>query len=182
MMPFSSSEPYASISPIPSTYSTGSLGMPVSIMCFKGLSLHYEDIVKLLQHAPETQVIIDHFGFYFQGKGTWMTKFIQHHNKWWCVRITLISSLPSLMFPLFFVYLTGGDVDELAWSQLISLAAFPQVRTCIPSNYANLSPSGSYHNSGNEGLIQICITWNTVLVINFLARISNQVYSVNSIG
>ena len=41
--------------------------MPVSIMCFKGLSLHYEDIVRLLQHAPETQVIIDHFGFYRQG-------------------------------------------------------------------------------------------------------------------
>ena len=28
----------------------------------------------------------------------------------------------------------------------------------------------------------VCITWNTVLVRNFLARISNQVYSVNSIG
>ena len=47
---------------------TGSLGMPVSIMCFKGLSLHYEDIVKLIRHAPETKVIIDHFGFYFQGE------------------------------------------------------------------------------------------------------------------
>jgi hypothetical protein len=42
--------------------------MPVGIMCFKGLGLHYEDIIKLLESSPQTNVIIDHFGFFVQGK------------------------------------------------------------------------------------------------------------------
>ena len=42
--------------------------MPVGIMCFRGLSLHYEDIVKLLEHAPATQLVIDHLGFFLQGE------------------------------------------------------------------------------------------------------------------
>ena len=37
-------------------------------MCFKGLPLHYTDIVALLEHSPSTDVIIDHFGFFLQGK------------------------------------------------------------------------------------------------------------------
>ena len=54
----------------------GELNLVVGIMCFKGLSLHYDDIVKLLQEGnrnddvavkQRTQVIIDHFGFFVQG-------------------------------------------------------------------------------------------------------------------
>ena len=54
----------------------GELNLVVGIMCFKGLSLHYDDIVKLLQEGNRngnvavetpTQVIIDHFGFFVQG-------------------------------------------------------------------------------------------------------------------
>ena len=75
----------------------GELKLVVGIMCFKGLSLHYEDIVKLLQEGNRnndavvvenpTQVIIDHFGFFVQ----------------------------------------GGKVDEQAWNQLLSLAKYPEV-------------------------------------------------------
>jgi hypothetical protein len=42
--------------------------MPVGIMCFTGLSVHYPAIVTLLEDSPHTEVIIDHFGFFVQGK------------------------------------------------------------------------------------------------------------------
>lgn len=42
------------------------LGMPVGIMCFKGLDLHFDDIKTLLEGTPETKVILDHFGFFMQ--------------------------------------------------------------------------------------------------------------------
>lgn len=41
----------------------GELQMPVGIMCFQGLSLHYDDIVQLLEQSPKTICILDHFGF-----------------------------------------------------------------------------------------------------------------------
>lgn len=41
----------------------GELKMPVGIMCFKGLPLHYTDIVDLLEASPDTVMILDHFGF-----------------------------------------------------------------------------------------------------------------------
>jgi predicted TIM-barrel fold metal-dependent hydrolase len=46
----------------------GELRMPVGIMCFQGLSLHYDDIVELLTQSPETIMILDHFGFTAVGK------------------------------------------------------------------------------------------------------------------
>ena len=39
------------------------LNIPVGIMCFQGLQLHYDDILKLLNTSPETTMILDHFGF-----------------------------------------------------------------------------------------------------------------------
>ena len=41
----------------------GELQMPVGIMCFQGLELHYDDIVALLKASPQTTCILDHFGF-----------------------------------------------------------------------------------------------------------------------
>lgn len=41
------------------------LRVPVGIMCFQGLSLHYKDVCNLLQSSPETIMILDHFGFTF---------------------------------------------------------------------------------------------------------------------
>jgi len=41
----------------------GELRMPVGVMCFKGLELHYEDIVQLVEQCPETNLILDHFAF-----------------------------------------------------------------------------------------------------------------------
>jgi predicted TIM-barrel fold metal-dependent hydrolase len=41
----------------------GELGMPVGVMCFQGLSLHYDDILQLLQTSPSTVMVLDHFGF-----------------------------------------------------------------------------------------------------------------------
>lgn len=39
------------------------LKMPVGVMCFQGLPLHYDDILQLLAASPETTLILDHFGF-----------------------------------------------------------------------------------------------------------------------
>jgi predicted TIM-barrel fold metal-dependent hydrolase len=41
----------------------GELHMPVGIMCFQGLALHYKDIVQLLELSPQTIMILDHFAF-----------------------------------------------------------------------------------------------------------------------
>lgn len=41
----------------------GELKYPVGIMCFKGIELHYDDILSLCDISPETPVILDHFGF-----------------------------------------------------------------------------------------------------------------------
>jgi len=41
----------------------GELGVPVGIMCFKGLHLHYNDILNLIHDSPKTTLILDHFGF-----------------------------------------------------------------------------------------------------------------------
>lgn len=41
----------------------GELNVPVGIMCFKGLDLHYDDIVRLAESSPNTQMILDHVGF-----------------------------------------------------------------------------------------------------------------------
>ena len=39
------------------------LKMPVGVMCFKGLGLHYNDILRLISESPDTTLILDHFGF-----------------------------------------------------------------------------------------------------------------------
>uniref|UniRef100_A0A7S2CKL7 Amidohydrolase-related domain-containing protein n=2 Tax=Octactis speculum TaxID=3111310 RepID=A0A7S2CKL7_9STRA len=44
----------------------GNLGMPVGIMCFKGLDPHLADIEALLSEHPKTKCIIDHMGFMYQ--------------------------------------------------------------------------------------------------------------------
>ena len=41
----------------------GELHMPVGIMCFQGLQLHYDDIIELLEASPSTTMILDHFAF-----------------------------------------------------------------------------------------------------------------------
>ena len=41
----------------------GELLMPVGVMCFKGLELHYDDIVKLIEASPATTLVLDHMGF-----------------------------------------------------------------------------------------------------------------------
>ena len=39
------------------------LNMPVGVMCFQGLDLHYDDILELLKASPSTRMILDHFAF-----------------------------------------------------------------------------------------------------------------------
>jgi predicted TIM-barrel fold metal-dependent hydrolase len=41
----------------------GELQMPVGVMCFQGLPLHFDDILALLKSSQETTLILDHFGF-----------------------------------------------------------------------------------------------------------------------
>jgi len=39
------------------------LHAPVGVMCFKGLDLHFDDIVAMLEASPKTNMILDHFAF-----------------------------------------------------------------------------------------------------------------------
>lgn len=39
------------------------LKCPVGIMCFKGLELHFDDILALIEKSPDTQLVLDHLGF-----------------------------------------------------------------------------------------------------------------------
>ncbi|KAL7543091.1 hypothetical protein ACHAXR_012412 [Thalassiosira sp. AJA248-18] len=39
------------------------LKVPVGVMCFKGLGLHFDDISSLISKSPETVLIFDHLGF-----------------------------------------------------------------------------------------------------------------------
>eukprot|EP00978_Attheya_sp_CCMP212_P023241 scaffold70758_cov45-Attheya_sp.AAC.1 len=39
------------------------LHMPVGVMCFKGLELHYEDILALISASPDTVLVLDHLAF-----------------------------------------------------------------------------------------------------------------------
>ena len=52
----------------------GELNIPVGIMCFKGLDLHYNDIIELLTKSPKTTMILDHFGFTALGETENTTK------------------------------------------------------------------------------------------------------------
>jgi predicted TIM-barrel fold metal-dependent hydrolase len=55
----------------------GALNLVVGIMCFKGLSRHYDDVVALLEAGPDTNVIIDHMGFFVQNGQEDETSFAQ---------------------------------------------------------------------------------------------------------
>jgi len=55
----------------------GALNLVVGIMCFKGLSRHYDDVVALLEAGPDTNVIIDHMGFFVQNGQVDETSFAQ---------------------------------------------------------------------------------------------------------
>ena len=44
----------------------GELSLSVGFMCFQGLSKHMDEISELLQDSPQTQVVIDHWGFFLQ--------------------------------------------------------------------------------------------------------------------
>ncbi|XP_064969358.1 uncharacterized protein LOC135615156 [Musa acuminata AAA Group] len=44
-------------------YRAGELGVPVGIMCMKGLSLHISEIEELCENYPSTIVLLDHMGF-----------------------------------------------------------------------------------------------------------------------
>jgi predicted TIM-barrel fold metal-dependent hydrolase len=41
----------------------GELGMPVGLLCMRGIQHYMEDICSLLEESPSTKLIVDHFGF-----------------------------------------------------------------------------------------------------------------------
>ena len=41
----------------------GEMNVPVGVMCFNGLGLHYDDILALIDKSPNTVLIVDHMGF-----------------------------------------------------------------------------------------------------------------------
>lgn len=41
----------------------GEMSVPVGVMCFKGLGLHYDDILALIAKSPDTVLVLDHMAF-----------------------------------------------------------------------------------------------------------------------
>mmetsp|Transcript_26709 Transcript_26709/g.29930 ORF Transcript_26709/g.29930 Transcript_26709/m.29930 type:complete len:429 (+) Transcript_26709:130-1416(+) len=88
----------------------GELNMPVGVMCFKGLGLHLDDIQKLLNHSPNTIMILDHFCF---------TKLVTQHQK---VGTTNKDDDKS----------NDGNVNEKVFQQLLQLGQdYPQLMVKI---------------------------------------------------
>jgi predicted TIM-barrel fold metal-dependent hydrolase len=93
----------------------GTLQIPVGIMCFQGLSLHYNDIVQLLELSPETIMILDHLAF---------TKIGDEHDDGSSTTTTITTS---------------------AFQQLLQLSKYPTVHVKISALFRlEDDPSGTY--------------------------------------
>jgi len=79
----------------------GELNMPVGIMCFKGLDLHWKELHELITFAPKTIVIIDHFGFTQIGTEKGDSNFkellaMAHHSPNVVVKLSAVFRVASL--------------------------------------------------------------------------------------
>jgi len=84
------------------------LGLPVGIMCFKGLELHYDDILALIEQSPNTQLILDHLGF---------CALDERGDKAFQQLLTL-SKYPNVSVKVSALFRNKGDLDEYPYERL----------------------------------------------------------------
>lgn len=86
------------------------LKIPVGIMCFKGLDLHYNDILQLIEHSPDTVCILDHMGFCALSK--------QGEKQF--EQLLSLSKYSNVLVKISALFRNTGDVDSFPYVKLKS--------------------------------------------------------------
>ncbi|KAL7460768.1 hypothetical protein ACHAXS_001212 [Conticribra weissflogii] len=93
----------------------GELNIPVGIMCFKGLSLHYEDILDLISKSPKTTLILDHLGFCALNK-----KGDEEFQQ-----MLSLATYPNVMVKISALFRNTGDEDQFPYEKVRKLRFEP---------------------------------------------------------
>jgi predicted TIM-barrel fold metal-dependent hydrolase len=84
------------------------LNIPVGIMCFKGLRLHLDDIIALIEKSPHTQLILDHLGFCALND--------EGHVAF--VELLKLSKYPNVSVKISALFRNTGDVDKFPYDRI----------------------------------------------------------------
>mmetsp|Transcript_8879 Transcript_8879/g.15119 ORF Transcript_8879/g.15119 Transcript_8879/m.15119 type:complete len:311 (+) Transcript_8879:122-1054(+) len=127
------------------------LGCPVGVMCFKGLELHYDDILALIEKSPDTQLVLDHLGFCaLNEKGDEAFK-----------QLLALSKYPNVSVKVSALFRNTGSVDSFPYDRIKSqrfeplLEAFGPGRLMVGSDFPYvLETEGGY-----DGAINTVKSW-----------------------
>jgi len=124
------------------------LHMPVGVMCFQGLQLHYEDILELLKASPKTTMVLDHFGF---------TGFTEEGDKAFTLLLKL-AEYPQVMVKVSALFRQNDDspYDRVKTERLVPLLeVFGPDRLMFGTDFPFvLEQPGSY-----GGTVDLVKTW-----------------------
>ncbi|KAK1743150.1 2-amino-3-carboxymuconate-6-semialdehyde decarboxylase [Skeletonema marinoi] len=127
------------------------LGCPVGVMCFKGLELHYDDILALIEKSPDTQLVLDHLGFCaLNEKGDEAFK-----------QLLALSKYPNVSVKVSALFRNTGSVDSFPYDKVKAqrfqplLEAFGSKRLMVGSDFPYvLETEGGY-----DGAINTVKSW-----------------------
>ena len=127
------------------------LSCPVGIMCFKGLELHYDDILALIDKSPDTQLVLDHLGFCaLNDKGDEAFK-----------QLLSLSKYPNVSVKVSALFRNTGEDDTFPYHRIKTqrfeplLKSFGPDRLMVGSDFPYvLETEGSY-----EGAINTVKSW-----------------------
>ena len=134
----------------------GELNLPVGVMCFHGLHLHYEDILNLIQASPNTILILDHFGF------TKLDSEVGDEN---FEKLLSLSKYPNVIVKIAALFrVGGGEIDPYPYENLRKkrfeplVKAFGPQRLMFGTDYPYVAvQSGEYH-----GAVEVVNSWASV--------------------
>ena len=127
----------------------GELKMPVGVMAFQGLQLHYDDMVTLLESSPETTMIIDHFGF---------TSFTKEGKHAFQQLLQLGSKYPQTMVKISALFRLG---DESPYERVRKERFEPLLETFGPNRlmFGTDFPFVTEQPDNYDGMIQLVSSW-----------------------
>jgi len=123
----------------------GELGLVVGFMPFKGLCRHTSEIEALLRSASQTQVIIDHWGFFLQpATGTGDDRAVDEES-WKC--LLALSSFPQVSVKISALFRVAKD--QLPFASLSKrledlLSAFGSTRLLWGSDFPFVTEHSEY--------------------------------------
>jgi len=114
----------------------GRLGLVVGFMTFKGLSRHVGEIEALLQKSPQTQTIIDHWGFFLQpALGFGDDRTVDESSWESLLRLSKFPQLSVKISALFRVAADGPSFASLSWRLEKLLETFGSQRLLWGSDF-----------------------------------------------